>query len=859
MLRRDIFFFKKIVTGFGRRNVVIPSRAVKKRKRKVSQQISDAESFTLDKRINAYNSQELTTKLKQLEEFTKQLRNHVQLADSLTKKEKIHRELQEQAPDSDSYDDAKLFLDSSKLIREGESRMVPLDVPLNSANLSSLILSSSHQARTFLPKELLERINDNELVVKSLIDKQNRNWNTIVDRLYNSNKKLDGISLRSLKTSLLNKVNHLSLTNIKKLDEMLMSNISHDLTRYNIAMYECIFSNLSNLKPSKSFLPSDKTDYVFETMEKLLLRFDEAKAKCSADRIGDEDSAISNTPKLAMSQFILNCCIKYASKTVNINKVNFFLTKFSKDYGIQPNKENYTTIIQFYNKLGLNKDAWDLFTTMKFLSSAHNPDVTTYNTMLNICSKEKNYAKAIDLLNEMHDLGVKPSAQTLSLMAKTLAKASSDPISSEGKSHSLRLLGWKYIHQIENDPELQNGKGQDHYLKDTLTAMMALGAYDGDVGLTRALYFTYVSNKFKESIARWKSKFGTSIPVDYKKVWRNALDPYLFNYLLLSYANHNPDKTPLLLEYPQGRILRRNVMNSADYVSRNEQPEEINVKIPMLPIANINKTWQIIAESRAMWQFNLEFGGTVDLAKLPEDCSPNFLTDLMVKTENEGEFTFQLLHQIARWKARLVNHEILNTKSLTTFLTIPIKLGDKREFLSRISEFTYEQQEFDRQVDFLFDSQNKLSPAIETSNDTDRELIHLDQIDKTFCTSFFVSMKHKLLRSSMIYELIMKAATKFHDSELASECWVKRGQFRKTSAFQRLTDEEKTATDSTFASLMVDFFTQEHKLTDAMAIIMTSQKYINWTYNMVKNLHKELVMVEDTESTKILLQIVNKK
>lgn len=78
-------------------------------------------------------------------------------------------------------------------------------------------------------------------------------------------------------------------------------------------------------------------------------------------------------------------------------------------------------------------------------------------------------------------------------MARVLASSSSNAVVSEGKSDSLRLLGWKYLHELE-DKNLYRHKKDDLNL---FLAMMALAAFDGDIELSRALYYLFIAKKYK--------------------------------------------------------------------------------------------------------------------------------------------------------------------------------------------------------------------------------------------------------------------------------------------------------------------------------------------------------------------------
>lgn len=832
-LLRDIYLLQKLSLVI-KRTAIIPAKNGTSRSRR--RRIRDVSFDELNlKNIDPHDPKAMEFKLKQLQEFTRNLREHIKVADNSVKKHKAQEELRKKESTKDPAEetadnDAEFIynkLNAPSVLRQralpnGAQEVEPYD-------LSSLILASeSNAASKFFPEVLRHRINDERFILSCLLDKAQQNWDGIISKLHATDLQLKGIPSYVLQKSLLSKLDNLSTDSIEKLDKMLLSRIDGDITKFNTSMYECIFYNLAKLKPQSS----SNEDMVIKKMKELLERSDSAKKV---------------TGNSKMTQFILNSCIKYATKIMNFENMNFFLTKFKEEYGISPNKENYTKIIQFYTKWGAPEQAWAVFDTMKFLSKSHAPDIFTYNSVLHLCNRDKDYAKAIDLYQEMLDINLEPSVQTLNIMAKTLARASADPVTSENKQESLRLLGWRYIHMIESQT---SSKQPDEDACHTLNSMMALAAYDGDVGLARALYFKYCTQRYHEISRKWKGK------LDQKTICQKVLDPELFNYLLLSYANYSSRKLPILLGYEQGIKFRRNLLNSVDYTGRITDDDENKLRLPMLPTIDLDNPTQILMESRALWQFNLEFGGLLDLRLIPTDLTSKDLKEMASSSSSLEQFKFKIMEQIAQWKYNLVNHSILNTISLTSFLTIAIKAGDKNEFLLRMKEFTFQQHELENNVQNLYNKTLHLEDR-GTAECANRNISMSN--DFTLGLSYFAAMKHKIIANSTIYELMMKAAAAFNDIELASKAWTDRGEFRKTLAFKNMEEKRRIKSDTDFATLMVQFFSSQKLFSDALRIIMTSQKYVNWQYPMIKTLHKGLIEIEDQKSIEILLDIVNRK
>ena len=802
--------------------------SLRRRRRIKSVSLDDLTLNSLDR----YNSKELEFKVKQLQAFTRNLKDQIRKADKI--KEIVNT-------DNNSIDENQLNADVGALFESlslssstDDKGQLPCQQENQITDLSSFIIASTKtQANKLLPAMIGERIQDDKLVIKFLVDESNQNWNPIVSKLYESDRQLQDIDFKDLKASILAKIKNLSLENIEKLDEMFLSNINNDITKFNTTMFECMFMNLSSIKNNK--VQSNESDGVVLKMKQLLERFDKA--------------AVEGT-STTMTQFILNRCLTYSSSQKNFDDMNYFLVKF-KSYGITPNKENYTTVLQFYYKLGISKQAWDIFDTMKYLSQSHSPDVTVYNTMLLFCNKEKNYSKALDLYNEMVAEKLTPTTDTFNIMAKTLATASRDSFTSEGKSESLRLLGWKFIHEIEDN-------SGSNFAPRTIESMMALSAYDGDIGLSRALYFNYVTSMYKETVKRWNG------PRDERNIWKNVLNPQLLNYLLLAYSKHKPQRLPLLLGYDNGIVLRRNIINSVDYSGRSVFDDDVKIVLPLLPVSDINKPWEILAESRALWHFNLEFGGVIDMKQNPIDSlTKDKILELVSSSKSIEEFKFNIMHKVVQWKEQLINHRVLNPILLNTYLSIPLRLGDEKEFLLRLKEFSFQQHDLDEHISKIFNDRSIESITDDVSvksNELDSELIIKETNDKyaTFI-SYITSMKHKILTNCAIYEIMMKGASTFRNSSLATYSWEERGKFRKTASFQQLATKKRLDSDSKFATLMVHFFTNQDMCEDALHIVMSSKKYIDWDYSMIRSLHKKLEEIEDHKSISILLDIINKK
>lgn len=820
-----------------RRSVIMPaSRDVRSRKRRARSVTDTKDVLDLDS-IDFTNEKEVQFKVNQLKEFTRNLREQIKYTDELKRKHVIEEEETKSVdPEMHDFDsDAGVILSSlnDKVAGPGAEQ-----------NLSTLLLSGKADT-SLLPERLSERIKDKDLILRCLFDKRNRDFNPIVTELYHSEQRLKGLGIQFIYSKILSKFDKLSFTSLSQLDEMIMESVGNDSSRLNGNLYEHLMLSFSRVTSPSA---QGKLE-VCGKLRELTERMDATLSKKS----------------FQPTQYMLNACIFAASKAMSWEYMDFFLKKFTSTYDMQPNRKNYTTVISFYTKMEHYKKAWQLFDSLKFLSLEHKPDTKVYNLMLEVCQKEKNYARSLDIFQEMDDLNVTKDLKTYLNAAKSLALSSADNVTSEGKADSLRLMSWKYIHKIHDDPKLSKQlteNPRNNML--LLETMMVLSAYDGDVGFARALYYKYTNALFKAHFYEFKKYHKDTDPVDYIRIWKKSLSAQMFNWLMLSYSKFKKSRLPVLLGYPEGSSLRRSMIYSVDYSGRDSSYENSNIQLPMLPMTELNDAELTINESKALWRFNLEFGGNYDIRELPEGMQTVKDIENIVKcAKTVNEFKLQISQRLLEWKNRYVNHKILNMKSLITFLTIPIRLHEPNEFKLRLQEFTFQAFEFNERVEYQFKKSktNELeSPVLSKDfNTTDSNALVDNGIIPSEFLLYLVSMKHKLATNCAIYEVSMKAAIAFHDYELATTTWKNRGKFRMTDAFQKLTPGERQQSDATFAQLMVEYFTNEKMYQDALSIILSSLKTVNWQYSMVKSLHRALLAIEDENSAARLLSVVNRK
>ncbi|KAL3231700.1 Mitochondrial group I intron splicing factor CCM1 [Nakaseomyces bracarensis] len=791
----------------GCRSVYVPRKRMKiDIRKKAPEQKKDVLDFDIR---GIDDSKVLEMKVKQLHEFTKNLKAEIRRKDA-----EVRLQNKEDGSDVDTV--------FAGLATKDDHTVAQIDDGLTSKLMENTI---EQIIDNVLPKSIQERINDKTTIlralVKSSVDSE-INSNIIIDRVWNSQKRLQEIPIEDINTFLKKNNRHLSFESIEKLDNMLLETVDNDITKFSFNMYLSLFSSLAKLKPTP--VDNFKDDAVVQKLMSILDRYD-SNLKSANAYVWTEKRA----------NIILSFCINYTIKLSNFEATDYFVSKFKNDYELMPDKQNLTSIIHFYSKLGLKDKAWDTFDTMKFLSQAHAPDTRTYNSVLLLCKQDQNFRKAIDLYHEMVDKKVPMDRKTFAILIHTLAVSSRDSITSEGKAESLRLLGWKLVHELVTTINKDYSSNTE-----LLISMLSLAAYDGDVGMARALYYHIYKSKADRLYSRMTPEERDHASA--KVIFQEILDPKILNYLLLAYSKVDRSRLPMILATEEGSALRRNIINATDFGTQSLETSQLTLvnknKLPFLPFSELTQDWQIVAESRAMWAFNLEYGGNTDL-----NFNSNLITNAALyrnETEDKNLFKLKIMEDLVRWKSENLNNQILNSITMQTFLTIPLKLLNKAEFFARLNSFTFQQQDLDLMVSKFYESEH-------------------DSEEFSDCVKYFESLKRKIIMTNSHYDLIMKAATIFKDTELANQVWKDRGLYRKTLNFSKLPAKLRIESDAKFAQLMVEFFTSLRQYSEALAVVLSSQNYIRWEYQMVKQLHKGLIETEDIINIEKLLDVVNKK
>jgi pentatricopeptide repeat protein len=461
------------------------------------------------------------------------------------------------------------------------------------------------------------------------------------------------------------------------------------------------------------------------------------------------------------SKFMYGHLIKAFSKTHNLERINLTLSKMFDNH-IEPSLKVYTNVLKLCVDLQDQQQAHEIFQMMKFRSIKSKPDVEAYNTMLQLASRKRDIHKALDLYREMLDQGLEPTIFTFNTLIQTCSK---------NKDHLIQ--GYNFISEIHKRNLEPNVK--------TFESMLRLAASDGDLELARALFLTI-----------------------FEKHGKPTAGPEALNYLLMAYREFKPGHIPQISHHEDGAIIRRNTLRMVDFMGlyqRDVDDIEIQMKRerypPMLPLRNVTYSKHIIAESNAIWAFNM-----------------------------------------------VNDPRSLNVKLLISYLRIAVEHGDKKEFLRRYYQYTFPNEEIGKN-ELVLEQPDEDTPE-KSSESSPPALSYLKQIN------------FKVERNSEIYHTYLSAGKRFQDVDMCEQAWLERGRYRSTAEYQSLPKREKHRLDFKFAKEMVQSLTQLELYRDAVSVVKSSENQFPWDFYTLKPLYVALQQIGDDAGAREISAICGK-
>jgi hypothetical protein len=179
---------------------------------------------------------------------------------------------------------------------------------------------------------------------------------------------------------------------------------------------------------------------------------------------------------------------------------------------------------------------------------------------------------------------------------------------------------------------------------------------------------------------------------------------------------------------------------------------------------------------------------------------------------------------------------MINEKVVTSYLKVPLELGDCAEFKRRYEQTTL----FEVEDGLQLSGTPTDSSSIPTSNNRGvREDIALSSPPQKSAFKAFPRNNH-------IYKLAIRACIIGRDLVYGSRVWSERGNWRRTATFRNLSQEERRKSDYLFARDMVHLHAVCGHTDEALRIIESSKKLFIWKKHHIKEFINILEEHEDT-------------
>lgn len=284
----------------------------------------------------------------------------------------------------------------------------------------------------------------------------------------------------------------------------------------------------------------------------------------------------------------------------------------------------------------------------------------------------------------------------------------------------------------------------------------------------------------------------------------NTSSTRAFAFLLMAYSKCEigPIIEPALIEaHSRGRIFRNNLIADADFENEGLIP------VPFLPLIHLVTKKQVLAELSALWAHALE------------------------------------------------NHrDFITVETTTTYLNIAAENGNLADFIDRYNLHTFLDTEGLPKTRLM---------VIEPADSQDITPAQSQYDDKTITKSPALNqdsnaMRLKTPRVPLTYVVALKAASNFKNYKFAQNIWVERGKYRKTTAFNKLSIQEKDKLDFQFASAMISALTKMNLLDDALAILISTEYQFKWTWAELSCLNQAASEVGNTHICKCVSAIAKR-
>ncbi|KAI5963207.1 uncharacterized protein KGF55_002999 [Candida pseudojiufengensis] len=270
-------------------------------------------------------------------------------------------------------------------------------------------------------------------------------------------------------------------------------------------------------------------------------------------------------------------------------------------------------------------------------------------------------------------------------------------------------------------------------------------------------------------------------------------------FLMMSYSNFsNTGKNSKIMQSDRGRLFRHNIIEKVDFMKPITE-------FPFLPVKSLSTNELILAESSALVSFIIDN------------------------------------------RIRMLSYQLVSC-----FLNILIKFGTFDQFKTVYNNTTFP---------VLASKTRKFSADVDTSDMGESQesgQFELTDTDLASETKQQGDISTKLPRDTIIHVIALKAASTFKNLEFAEELILERGQYRKTSKFQKMSKKSQIQSDFDFSKGLVNFYIDMKMLNDALAVVLSSEDRFIWSWKELGGLVGAALKIDDFKLAQDVKMVIKK-
>lgn len=362
-----------------------PSKKVVERKQR------NKEDTTYTDQILAKQSKELELKIKEMQEFTMNLKAQIKK----NKESEAEKQIKDiSKPIEQDSGDVDVIYD--EILGDSNDNLLLPDSKSNTDNVAVSLFDQPAKG-IVLPQIMLNKIGDN---VVHIVNKDKPNWDAIILDLAKNKGGLQGVVKKDIYQFMGQiAMGKISSGSLELLHEMLKENgIAFKNFAYDFFMKQ--YAQLGSLLMVESFYKQALADGV------------------------------------KPSKYMYSYLIKVYSKHKNLKKINQTLNLMHQNK-VEPGLVIYSNVLNLCVNMKDSNQAQEIFQMMKFRSTQTKPDIQAYNSMILLATNDNDIYKALDLYRELEDAKLSPSLFTLNCLARCCSK-----------NKEFFVHGWRFINEI---------------------------------------------------------------------------------------------------------------------------------------------------------------------------------------------------------------------------------------------------------------------------------------------------------------------------------------------------------------------------------------------------------------------------